>query len=205
MATLEEARDKIRRLLPSDPTGVIYTDDLLLDAIHAGLNEALAWVPKNASESLTGDGEETEFELPDDLYRITSVYDTYEGAYVPQSLMSGEITKNDWVEYPEGYISFSQAPQSTVIVYYGASWPLPVKDKDPIEVPDWLIRTISFYAASYALLKGAVDGANLNQFDVRTVDSGTPLMNPLLDMSTHYYERFVQAMKTIPARMRARG
>jgi hypothetical protein len=205
MATLEEAQDKIRRLLPADPSKAQYTDALLLDGIEAALNEVLAWVPKNASTSLEGDGTETEFALPDDLYRIISVYDTHEGSYIPQSIMSGDVSSNDWVEYPEGYITFSVAPEDAVTVYYGASWTVPVEDDDVIETPDWLTRAICFYAASYALLRSSVEGANLNQFDIKTVDSGTPLMNPLLDMSTHYYDRFIQAMKTMPARMRTRG
>lgn len=206
MATLEVVREKIRRLLPDDPTGTMYSDELLLDAIHAGLHEALAWVPRNEVTTLEGDGSTTEFQLPDDVYRITGVYDTYLATYVPYSVMSGVLPAQDWLDYPEGSISFSTAPSEDVVVYYGATWPLPTKDKEEVEAPDWLIRAICFYAASYALLKQASGGANLNQFDIKTVDSGTPVMNPVLEMSTHYYERFVQAMKLMPARMRgARG
>ena len=207
MATLLEIRERIYRVL-SDPTRGQYSTDLVDDGIAAALEAILPWVFKRSVFELDGDGVEVSFELPADLYKIIAVLDTDTGMYVPANIMSVGIapgadldTNQDWMEYPEGYISLANAPSSTVIVHYGATWEIPAEDDDVIEAPIWTHRALVFYAASYALLEKASSASNIRQWNVN-IDSGTPVMNPMRDMSSYYMERFVLEMERIPARIR---
>jgi len=207
MATLSEIRERVYRVL-ADPSGGQYTSALVDDGIVAALESILPWVFKTAIETFDGDGEAVAFEMPADMYRVTAVFDTDSGLYIPQNLLSAgqspgaDLESNqDWMEYPEGYLSLANAPTSTIVLHYGATWEVPVDDDDVIEAPAWVSRALVFYAASYALLDKASSAANIRQWNVE-VDSGTPVMNPMRDMSTYYLERFRIEMERMPARMR---
>ena len=208
MTTFRDISARILRVL-ADTDGTQYDTDLLLDGVRAALEELLHWVPKQAVTTVVGDGTSTAFVLPSDLYQVVSVWDSESGRFIPQATMSagqypgGNLESNqDWTEYPEGSLSLANALEDgeTLVVYYNAKWVSPSSANDDIETPSWLHRAIVFYAASYALLKRATAGANVGQFDLKTVDSGTPPMNPMKDMSTYFYDRFLQAMKTVPGR-----
>jgi hypothetical protein len=207
MATLSDLREKTLRVL-SDPTGQQYSGDLLDDGIRAALAAILPWLWKRSLEVIECDGEEVTFELPADMYRVVAVLDDTLGMYIPQNILSAHtapgkdlVTNQDWMEYPEGYISFANPPEGDVQVHYGAVWAEPVNDDDVIEPPTWCHRAIIFYAASYALLEKSSSSANIRQWNV-TVDSGTPIHNPMRDMSTYYYERFTAEMEHMPAMAR---
>jgi hypothetical protein len=209
MATLSELRDRILRIL-SDAKGEIYSSDLILDGIVAGLDAILPWIFKQSVVSFTADGETAEFELPDDVYRITSVFESGSGVFLPLSTMTalkapGDniAANNDWCMYPEGNLSLANMPDLdiTVTVYYAAMWEKPVDDDDVIEAPSWVHRAIVFYAASYAILEKASSSANIRQWNQK-IDSGTPVMNPMRDMSTYYLERFRIEMERMPGLVR---
>lgn len=207
MATLSEIRDRVLRVL-SDPSGQQYSSDLVDDGIFAAIEAILPWVFNRKLVVFAGDSTELSFELPADVYRITAVFDEDSGTYIPQNLLSAgqapgtDLTSNqDWMEYPEGYISLANAPDGDITVHYGAVWGTPVDDDDELEPPTWSHRAIVFYAASYALLDKASSAANIRQWNV-DVDSGTPAMNPMRDMSTYYLDRFRIEMERMPARIR---
>lgn len=211
MATREQLRAQVQRLL-SDTDGSLYNQDLYNDGIAAALEAILPWVFKNAQETLAGNETLTEFELPDGLYRITGVLDETNGIFIPASNLSAYTSpgsniqvNNDWVEYPEGSISFAVAPIGNIILYYGAVWEQPEDDEDEIEAPDWIERALAFYTASYVLLSPASSASNIRQWNLN-IDSGTPVMNPMRDMSTYFMERFRIEMERMPSRIRgARG
>jgi hypothetical protein len=207
MATFSEVRDKVYRVL-ADPSASQYGAALIDDGIVAALEAILPWVFKRSSVILEADGETTEFELPVDLYRITAVFDADSGLYLKQNTMSAgdspgsDLNSNqDWMEYPELNLSLANAPDSDITVFYGATWAVPEADEDELETPAWCTRAIVFYAASYALLEKSSSAANIRQWNVQ-VDSGTPVMNPMKDMSTYYLERFRIEMERMPARIR---
>lgn len=207
MATLSDLRDRVYRVL-ADQTHDQYSADLVDDGIRAALEAILPWVPKTSEETLVGDSVEVSFELPEDLYRITAVFDETSGYYIPQNILAAGTSpgnnlqsNQDWMEYPEGYLSLANAPEADLIVYYGAVWTVPEDDDDVIEPPDWLHRALVFYAASYAMLDKASSASNIRQWNLN-IDSGTPAMNPMRDMSVHFYERFVIEMERMPARQR---
>jgi hypothetical protein len=128
--------------------------------------------------------------------------------YIPANILSvGKSpgsdleTNQDWMEYPEGYLSLANAPTSDLVVHYAAVWEAPVDDDDTIEAPSWTHRALVFYAASYALLDKASSASNIRQWNVN-IDSGTPVMNPMRDMSSYFMERFTIEMDRMPARIR---
>lgn len=207
MATLSELRDRVFRVV-ADPGGQQFSTGLINDGIVAALESVLPWVFKRSVETLTADGILTSFALPLDLYRIVAVFDTDSGIYIPKNILSsGESpghdleSNQDWMEYPEGYLSLANAPDGDMILHYGAVWDVPVDDDDVIEPPEWIHRALVFYAASYILLDRATAAANIRQWNVE-VDSGTPIMNPMRDMSTYFLERFRIEMERVPARIR---
>lgn len=207
MATFSEVRAKVYRVL-ADPSAQQYSATLINDGIVAALEAILPWVFKRSEVVLEADGETTEFELPEDLYRITAVFDADSGLYLKQNTLSAgdspgsDLNSNqDWMEYPELSLSLANAPETDITVFYGATWAVPEDDDDVLEPPSWCTRAIVFYAASYALLEKASSAANIRQWNVQ-VDSGTPVMNPMRDMSTYYLERFRIEMDRMPARIR---
>src|SRR3990172_11308351 len=113
MATLSEIRERVYRVL-ADPSGGQYTSALVDDGIVAALESILPWVFKTAIETFDGDGEAVAFEMPADMYRVTAVFDTDSGLYIPQNLLSAgqspgaDLESNqDWMENPEGYLSLA--------------------------------------------------------------------------------------------------
>ncbi len=207
MATLSDLRDRVLRIL-SDPGGGQFEPDLIDDGLRASLDAILPWVFKRDVATLEADGATSSWELPEDLYRITAVFDADSGLYIENNSLSAgtapgaEIQSNqDWLEYPEGEISLARAPDSDVTLFYGARWAEPEADADEIEAPSWCHRALVFYAASYALMEKASASANIRQWNVR-VDSGSPVMNPMKDMSSYYLERFKIEVDRMPARVR---
>lgn len=207
MTTLSELRERVYRVL-SDPGHGLYTPDMMNDGIVAAMEAILPWVSKRSVATLEADGVANSFELPEDIYRVTAVFDADSGSYLPEnSLSSGSRpgmnldSNQDYLQYPEGYLSLANAPTGDLTVYYGARWAVPVEDEDVIEAPIWVHRALVFYAASYALLDKASSASNIRQWNVQ-VDSGTPIMNPMRDMSTYYLERFSAEMARMPASVR---
>jgi hypothetical protein len=169
MTQLTDVRDRVYRVL-SDLDGTQYDVDLIDDGIVAAHDAILPWVFKRSNVTLAGDGETLSFQLPADLYRIVAVYDTNLGVNIPQNLLSAYQspgqnieTNNDWTEYPNGYISFANAPEEDVTLFYGAKWTYPSGDTDVLELPDWLLQAIVLYAASYSLLEKASNSANIRE------------------------------------------
>lgn len=194
MTTLSDFKEKLLRIL-ADPDGQQFDTDLLADGVAAALDAILPWLWKRSVDTLNGDGTTVTFALPADLYKVVSVFDEYQGLYVPRNILQagrrpgGDETNQDWIEYPAGFLTFANAPEEDVVVYYGAVWTKPTDDADVLEIPDYGLQALLYYAASHVLMKNATSTANQRQYNIK-VDSGTPVMNPLLDVVRYYLERF---------------
>lgn len=204
MTTLSEMRDKILRVL-ADPDGAQFDTDLLTDGVIAALEALLPWLWKRSVDVLAGDGVTVSFQIPADLYRVVAVFDDTIGSYIPRNILQAGRrpgmdleTNQDWLEFPAGYISFANAPEGDVYLYYGAVWTEPADDDDVLETPTYADQALIYYAASYVLLKNATSASNQRQYNLK-VDSGTPVMNPMLDMARYFLERFNIEVGRLPS------
>ena len=206
--TLGEFRGKILRLL-GDVDADGYSEDLLLDAIVSSHTAVLPWRPKAMKDESTviGDGTDVDFALPSDLVEVQAVIVQDTGEVLPQAVFSpgsyhgtGISPTNDWILYPEGYITFSKAIADGGV--YSAFWTAPTAmDNDTLdadlEVPDVLITGMVYYAASHALMPSAVGAAELRQFGTRP-DTGNPEHNPVRDAVTYLLSAFNREMNRLP-------
>jgi hypothetical protein len=212
MTTKAEVRNRVLRLL-GDPQGAQYEVSLLDDALASALIAVCKWVPKTQNTALAGDNSKLEFDLPANLYRITAVLDSSNDFFLPQTNLTpgispgvgkasnNQITGNDWIEYPEGHITFANAPSGSITVYYGAIWKYPTEDNEALETPSFLLTAITYYCCGYVVSNNALASANTRQYNVK-VDSGTPSENPLRDMATYFFKLFENEMNSLPARVR---
>jgi hypothetical protein len=200
----ELMRTRVRALL-GDSGEVTYSEELINDGINVALDAVLPWIAQRKTITFMGDGALTLFALPEDYYRVISVHDGK--GYLSESLMaSGAISQstrqygNEWVEFPMGSVSLvSPQPVNQILtVHYAGSWIKPVDDSTSFPTPVWLDGGLTYYIASYCLLPKATAAANVRQYNVQ-VDSGTPIMNPMKDMSSYFLQRFKIEMDLLPA------
>ncbi len=208
MSTLSELDAKMLRLL-DDPSGASYSEEIRLDAIVAAHNAILPWRPKPQNTNLIGDGDEVEFSYPADLFEAQAVIVQETGEILPYAVFQpgsyhgeGISPTNDWIEYPDGSITFSKPLTSGEIyeLWYSAYWDVPddLDDTDPLEVPSVAITGLSFYGAAYLLMPGAIGAAEIRQFNI-DVDSGNPEHNPVQEAVTYLMNMFQQEMNRLPA------
>lgn len=202
MANLEEAKARITFLLGDDPdSGTSYSDDLLLDSVHAAYDAILPYVWKAAAADLTGGLQS--FPMPDDLYEVQAVWDAGQSTYIdPAILAPGEPsateTGNAWYEYPLGTLTLYNAIGSSGgTLYYAATWSKPLQDADVLEVPEYAMTGLIYYGASYATLNKASAAARLGNYKTKQ-DSGNPEHNPLLTYSSFLLKRFEYEMARMP-------
>lgn len=202
MATLEEIKNRVIFLLGDDPdSGTSYSDDLLLDSIQAAHDAMLPFVWKPATSTLAGDL--NTYTLPSDLYEVQAVWDKDEGTFIDSALLapgepSATATGNAWFEYPSGTLNLYNAIGSSGgTLYYAAAWSKPTQDADVLEVPEYTLTGLVYYAASYGTLNKAAGAARLGNYKQRP-DAGTPEDNPLLTYSTFLLKRFEYEMSRMP-------
>jgi len=218
MATLADLKktliyvlgDQIDNTDPVKLVGKQYKDnDVLVGGINAGIDAILPWVPKASVATLTTDGVVTEFDLPTDLYRIEAVWDATSKSFLSLRGLTPSVTWKDaadplsYIEYPEGHLSFSYAPAAAgVNVYYGARWTKVVLDTDTITPPVITHYPLVLFAASHATLSKSSLASVTRQYISKTADAGTPMDNPLLQISTYFRKLFDAEMSRHPARQR---
>lgn len=202
MTDLEEAKARIIFLLGDDPdSGTAYSDDLLLDSVHAAYDAILPYVWKPMTEALAGDTQS--FTLPSDLYEVQAVWDSKLNTYIDPAILapgepSASETGNAWYEYPSGTLNLYNAIGSSGgTLYYAATWSKPTQDADVLEVPDYTLTGIIYYGASYSTLNKAAAAARLGNYKTRQ-DSGNPEDNPLLTYSSFLLKRFEFEMARMP-------
>ena len=212
MSTLADVKLRTLNILgdtkktDSDPIeGNQYGSTLLLDGACAGADAILAWISKTSVGTLVCDGEETEFDLPADLYRLDGVWDVNSKVFLSmQRVMAGDTWANtsfsdtSFMEWPEGKITFSKAPSTDGIkLYYAAVWGKPDKDTDVIDVPDVYLTAIALYAAAYSLLNKATAASLIRQYNTKT-DSGNPEQNPAQRQADYLLKWFESEMNRHP-------
>jgi hypothetical protein len=208
MTTYGDIRGKVLRVL-GDPTGAVYSTDLVYDGVIAAHRAILPWVPKFSEYTYTSSGSSS-FALPSDVYRMEAVKDVGRGMFLPKIQMSPNIVNanlknNTWIEYPSGFLSFSDIVESgaQITIYYQSYWIEPSSGSaSTIEVPLQSHTGLIYYACSHILLQKAVNSASLRQYNTK-VDSGVPEDNPLKTMMEVFLNRFYQEMKLMPQFTRA--
>jgi hypothetical protein len=212
MATLGELRSRLLRLL-GDPEGSGYSDALLIDAISNAFDAILPWMPKTSKHTLTGDGTAVSFALPSDYYDAEALL-SEEGEALPKAYLTtgqflGERSNNanDWIEYPNGYLSLSNPISSGAeyTLYYLARWAKPTVNTEEaanMEPPEIATIGISLYSAAYALLPAAIGAAEVRQFNTR-IDSGTPEHNPIQRTALYLLDLFKLEMSRHPKHQKA--
>jgi hypothetical protein len=107
---------------------------------------------------------------------------------------------NAWYLYPSGTITFLNAIQSGVRIYYSTFWTMLSDDSDVLDTPVFLQNAIAYYAASQCALAKSGQSASIRQFNTK-VDSGNPDDNPLLQQSNGFMKRYQIEMATVPMMM----
>lgn len=125
-----------------------------------------------------------------------SIYPKSEGTQV---LTDDPIVYWDPTENPVvngGVISFLTKIDS-VTLFYSAVWPYPASDADIISAPEILNLPIQLFATHYCQMMNASKAGGIRQFNTK-VDSGSPLDNPLLDLSKFFLSMYYNAMDQVP-------
>jgi hypothetical protein len=215
MATYSALSGIIYRQL-SDEEGENYSEEIVYDAVCAGHDAILPWVPNYQEADLTAGSDGDLFQLPSNVYDIQSVQLLDDnGKFISRaSLAAGTArgntqAENDFTESPKGYLSLAYPLDEgdQIRLYYLAHWEKPASSGDStfiIKAPAHAHMGIVFYALSVILTPVIVDTATLGPFKSK-VDSGTPIHNPMKDVSNWCYERFIREMKVMPPYQKARA
>lgn len=152
-------------------------------------------------------------DLPSDLIDVESVWSTRVGAFLPKSVLRignklENVWGNAWFLYPSGKITFiaDLNSEERLTVFYSAYW-THVSEADEesdlsgnytqLEPPNTCLEAISLFAASYCLLSQANQTAMIRQYDTK-VDSGTPIQNPIKEMSQYMLQRYQVELDKLP-------
>lgn len=193
---------------PSDPTpvgGGIYGADILKDAVHAALKRISSRVWKTNIYEIVVAG--TSFSLPSDLIDIEGVFENETGIFIPRigfqagQVLSVSSSANAWINYPNGITFVNELAADGAKVYYLAHWLLPEEDEDALECPEITITAVTLFAASYCLLKSAVEQGDIAQYKTK-VDSGQPTDLPAKDLSNFLLIRFENELNSLPMQTR---
>ena len=207
--TFGEMIQRTLRVL-GDPAQSLFDDELIYDGALASHQAILPWIPKYASHTYTtGSGGSVEYTLPSDCYQIQSVQ-LSDGNFIQKATLAPNTARNistqgdyqDWIEYPFGKISLSQAlsENTELSLYYFAFWDAPSSDADQdfvLTVPPMAHMAMIYYTGAHCLMPKAVDAAQIRQFNQR-MDSGNPEHNPLKVEAKYLLERFYAEMQLMP-------
>jgi hypothetical protein len=204
MTTYQGFTQKLERIMGDTDH---FSDDLLYDACLAAHEAILPWAAKRASTTLTGNGSASAFSLPIDVFRVITVYDPDENLFLPQGHLGPLYTRLqepeiDWIEFPEGKLSFSEVPVSgrELTVYYLANWTIPASKTDTAFVlvtPRAALQGMLYYAASVCYVPEALLTSRTRVRQAR-VDPGSPEDNPLERTVEHLLKLFHDEMKRLP-------
>lgn len=206
MATYSELKGRVQRLVDDTLEDQVYADELYLDAIQNAFMAILPWVPKTGKATLTADGSKVEFDIPVDLFEVEAVIDSSDGQVLPKGqLVPGKYFGDSnqgaatWVLFPNGKITFSEAPSEDIVLYYLASWTLPTitSGNGAMEPPDYATTGITLYAAAHVILPTGVSITELRQFNTR-IDSGNPEHNPVQKAADYLLKLFLSEMNRLP-------
>lgn len=187
MTTFQNLIDQVDRILGA---GTTPTDQLVYDALQNAQTDLLLRIENTKTATLTADESTVTFALPSDCYKVNGVLNTDTDIFIPEGQIRvgnyfGDYpNQNNFILYPEGSLTFADAPEYDHTLYYTAHFDLPDDAEDTdfvLEVPARGEGALKYYTAAYCLVPDAIDAASLRQFGTK-VDSGTPVHNPVKDM-----------------------
>lgn len=152
-------------------------------------------------------------DLPSDLIDVESVWSKRFGTFIPKTILRvgkymENVWGNAWFLYPLGKITFlaDLNSEEKMTVFYSAYW-THVSESDEeadlsgntiqLEPPGIALEALSLFAASYCLLSQANQTAMIRQYDTK-VDSGTPIQNPIKEMSQYLLSRYQYELDKLP-------
>jgi hypothetical protein len=194
---------------PSNPSpvgGTIYDSAILQDAVHAALKRISSRIWKTAIYEIEEAG--TNFSLPLDLLDIEGVFENETGMFIPrcnfqtgQVMSTSFLNANAWINYPNGITFVNELGTDGAKIYYLAHWELPEDDEEALECPEMTVTAVTLFAASYCLLKSAVEQGDIAQYKTR-VDSGQPTDIPAKELSNFLLARFENELNSLPMQTR---
>lgn len=175
---------------------------ILEDGVKAALAAAAHKIWKPATLEIA-EGVST-VTLPDDFIDVEGIRDNTTGKLLSSlPLKVNSDYESGWINFPYGYLAFSAALADGGLMYYSAMWSVPVEDgygnKDSYEMdmPLFLVPAVTYYAAAYAFFQRATQSAVIRQYNTK-IDSGTPIDNPLLEMSKTFMMMYETELKRLP-------
>lgn len=211
MTTLGELRDRILRVL-GNPEADGIEEALILDAIGSAYDAILPWQPRLLKTTIVADGATSSFALPADFYTPEAVILVSTGEILPRAVFSpmnyygaSVSVTNTWIISPTGFISFAKVPESNLDLYYCAQWTRPTANtqtQSVLEVPEFLMTAISYYAASCVLAPDSIGVSSLGAYKTK-VDSGNPEHNPVEEAIGFLLNLFNQEMNRHPKHQKA--
>lgn len=181
--------------------GTQTSAELLLDAVDAALIacSTRVWKP-SVVDTPAG---VSAYELPVNFIDMEGVRDKSNSKLIPRiPLKVGQIYEIGWSLYPFKTITFTKPMISGATLYYSSKWNSPSNEDGDIdsfehEFPYMLIPAVTLYSAHYCMLSRASQSAVIRQYNTK-VDSGTPIDNPILDMSKSFHTQFETELKRLP-------
>lgn len=200
-------RAQIGRKL-SDPDHRKYQPDLLVDCVNDALqNFASSHTGVPREFLITGNGDNSQFPLPEDLveeegagvYAVKWNTDSSwlkEEVYWPGSAWaSTRVTSTSqplkYVLWPVNSITLTRVPKDgqRITIYYVGHYDDIVDDQSLITVPKWAREAIKMYTCAVALDPVSAKAANLGQFKSKR-EAGHPEHNPLLQQAKYWLARY---------------
>lgn len=92
-----------------------------------------------------------------------------------------------YYEYPTGRLAFTtNPPEGTVVqLNYFRTWAAPTDEEFDMDIPVYLEQAFCYLVAAIAIEPYGVQRSQIAQWNTKT-DSGSPVMNPLIDQTNHY-------------------
>ncbi len=213
MTTWGDLRTQLRRSIlkdsvPDEETGDFRWDDLeLRDFCWWALESLAQHTAAATASSYQGDGETTEFDLPDNLFTgekldITGLVYTEDA--------DGDITYLDPIKYtddiefdsgigfythPDLKLHLTDAPGdgTTLHVRYFAFYNNPYADDDTIDVPRWMLGPLAYLIGAHAMTGAGLKSSFIRQWGAKP-DTGTPEHNPIRAQQKWFLEMFEREM-----------
>ena len=214
--TWGEYKTVIRRtILKNDLTGVMWTDELLADAVAWALDGLCVHTALAKSISYEGDGETYQFTLPDDVFvpldqaGLVMLMDTSTGAvptyYQPAHSTFKIAPSDEW--------TFSVWPATTLevgapvpisanlVVRYYASYPHPTQDSDVLAIPLWAYTAVAYDTAIHALTSESLVEAS-DAVGKTSPDRGQPENNSIRQLQKWWIQMYDREMNRYPRQAR---
>lgn len=190
-----------------------WSDAEMLDYVNAALTDFASHTARKKIWEKVLEKPSLTIELPDDVLELGPVSIQVQGLYwqflTPCMWKPGDtlptpytfsLSVNGYYEWPESVLNFIYlipAGQRLRFQYY-AYWDEVENEEDVIPFRNrWPEEAIYWNILSRAVMKTAIQAANLRQYNIK-VDSGEPEDNPMLKMSHQFYRKYLEILADNP-------